>query len=466
MSIVIFLLSVFVIIYEVSKRTNSRKRKSIPPPVVNRAELPKPAEPEEPKNEEAPRPQYAHPTLQESYQSLILSLLETAKKDIAAIPPAQEDAIEKRYAEFHHAITEQWPFYAQETKDYAYKAARDFRIEVSRKLLKWHLNVIDNNRGRTNYAVNYCKEILAQDWIAAEAELPELQQIRQILYTLDPDSIPTPEPEAEQPQPARGNTAWDAFREMSKADAMDGHEFEHWCAEILRGNGFTSVEVTRGSGDHGVDIIAHRQGKKWAIQCKRYSHDLGNKPVQEVYTGMAVYGCTAGAVMTNKSFTDGAKTAARATGVELWGRDRLKSMLETAMHVEFEEEDLWPQNINTGNINYKYYKALPHIPFDPSFPEFIDCYPIPDETVNPYLTEEYHDPDFDFHLVELVTPPFATEQEAERFRRALEKRYYAYIPYIRQYSDGTYFFAAYVHGKYILSKFDEDENCWHLENWA
>ena len=32
-------------------------------------------------------------------------------------------------------------------------------------------------------------------------------------------------------------------------DAMEGHDFEYFCADLLEDHGFKSVEVTRGSGD-------------------------------------------------------------------------------------------------------------------------------------------------------------------------------------------------------------------------
>ena len=37
-------------------------------------------------------------------------------------------------------------------------------------------------------------------------------------------------------------------------DLMEGHEFEYYCAELLKDNGFQEVEVTKGSGDYGIDI--------------------------------------------------------------------------------------------------------------------------------------------------------------------------------------------------------------------
>lgn len=111
-------------------------------------------------------------------------------------------------------------------------------------------------------------------------------------------------------------------------DSMEGHEFEHWCAELLRKNGFSNIEVTQGSGDQGVDITADKDSIKYAIQCKCYSSNLGNTPVQEVCAGKYMYGCHVGVVMTNRYFTPGAHELAKATGVLLWDRDKIMEMIE------------------------------------------------------------------------------------------------------------------------------------------
>ena len=117
-------------------------------------------------------------------------------------------------------------------------------------------------------------------------------------------------------------------------DGMEGHDFEYWCADLLRRNGFVQVNVTRGSGDQGVDVIAVKDGKKYALQCKRYNQKLGNKPVQEVHAGKTIYGCNIAVVMTNNYFPDGGKEAARALGVELWDRDVLSAMLRASARRE------------------------------------------------------------------------------------------------------------------------------------
>lgn len=123
---------------------------------------------------------------------------------------------------------------------------------------------------------------------------------------------------------------YNAKNTLLQVDAMDGHSFEHWCAEILSKNGFSNVSVTPGSGDHGVDVLAEKDGIRYAVQCKCYSHDLGNTPVQEVYAGKEMYRCQVGVVMTNRYFTAGAKALAEQTRVLLWDRDKLQSLIASA----------------------------------------------------------------------------------------------------------------------------------------
>ena len=110
-------------------------------------------------------------------------------------------------------------------------------------------------------------------------------------------------------------------------DYMNGSQFEHFCADVLRKKGYENVEVTKASGDQGVDIIAERDGIRHAIQCKCYSGTVGNKSVQEIYTGKNFYNCQIGIVMTNNYFTKAAKELAAQNGVILWDRDYLNMFL-------------------------------------------------------------------------------------------------------------------------------------------
>ena len=109
-------------------------------------------------------------------------------------------------------------------------------------------------------------------------------------------------------------------------DEMEGYDFEYYCADLLRNNGFLEVEVTKGSGDFGADILAEKDGITYAVQCKCYDKPIGVKAVQEVYAGRDYYGRMVGAVMTNQYFTQPAVDMARKLNIMLWDRDYVDDM--------------------------------------------------------------------------------------------------------------------------------------------
>lgn len=110
-------------------------------------------------------------------------------------------------------------------------------------------------------------------------------------------------------------------------DDLDGHKFEYLCADVLRKNDFYDVTVTQACGDFGVDIIAFKDNQKYVIQCKRFSSNVGNRAVQEIYSGKAVYDADVAVVMTNRYFTQSAIETAKKTNVLLWDRDTLNQFI-------------------------------------------------------------------------------------------------------------------------------------------
>lgn len=116
-------------------------------------------------------------------------------------------------------------------------------------------------------------------------------------------------------------------RRLGRLDEMEGHDFEYFCAELLEDNGFIEVEVTRGSGDYGVDILAEKDGVTYAVQCKRYTSPVGVQAVQQIYAGRDYYDRMVGAIMTNQYFTAPAADAAKKLKILLWDREYIDSML-------------------------------------------------------------------------------------------------------------------------------------------
>lgn len=108
-------------------------------------------------------------------------------------------------------------------------------------------------------------------------------------------------------------------RDLADVDAMDGPSFEHFVAGLLARRGF-HVEHTGGSGDLGVDLIVRQGYTSWAVQVKRYDGPVSRRAVSDAVAGKAHYGCNDAMVVTNSTFTEGARRLARSNGCELVDR--------------------------------------------------------------------------------------------------------------------------------------------------
>lgn len=106
---------------------------------------------------------------------------------------------------------------------------------------------------------------------------------------------------------------------------VDGHEFEQWVATSLGKFGW-KAEVTSGSGDQGIDVIATNGTHEIGIQCKLYSSSVGNKAVQEAIAGKLYYQLPHAAVLSNAQFTQSAKDLARMSGVILLSQHDIPSL--------------------------------------------------------------------------------------------------------------------------------------------
>lgn len=88
---------------------------------------------------------------------------------------------------------------------------------------------------------------------------------------------------------------------------MSGEEFEEYVQMILKRNGYKNVQLTKRSGDYGVDILAKKRKETYAFQCKCYNKPVGVAAVQQAYAGCDYYGCDKAVVVTNNTFTKQAK---------------------------------------------------------------------------------------------------------------------------------------------------------------
>lgn len=116
---------------------------------------------------------------------------------------------------------------------------------------------------------------------------------------------------------------------IDDVDLMDGQEFERFLSQLFARIGY-KTEVTKASGDQGIDIIAEKNGKRFGIQAKCYSRTVGNSAIQEAVSGKAFYNLNKVIVVTNNFFTDSALQLAQVNGVILWDRNLLKEKITEA----------------------------------------------------------------------------------------------------------------------------------------
>lgn len=146
-------------------------------------------------------------------------------------------------------------------------------------------------------------------------------------YPILTENIPEPEPKQKTVE-----------EELEKIDRMtDGFSFEQYVGDLLRKMGYQKIDVTRGSGDYGADVIAEKDGKKYAVQCKCFSknNSVGYDAAKEAVAGASFYKCDAAIVITNQYFTNNIKTFAENSNipVSLWDRNALILILENVGYV-------------------------------------------------------------------------------------------------------------------------------------
>jgi restriction endonuclease Mrr len=101
-------------------------------------------------------------------------------------------------------------------------------------------------------------------------------------------------------------------RETGFDDAMSPIDYEHFCATVLRRKGW-KCEVTKASGDQGIDVLATKGGIRLALQCKMYSSPVGNAAVQEIVAAKVHVGATVAAVVATNGYTRSAHDLAHTT---------------------------------------------------------------------------------------------------------------------------------------------------------
>jgi len=120
-------------------------------------------------------------------------------------------------------------------------------------------------------------------------------------------------------------------------------EFERLCSEVMKGIGCYDVLVTPHSNDGGIDIFGKRNGKTIVAQCKRYlQNPVGTPDIQRFIGAMLNADAEKGIFFTTASFTEGAVTMARKSGITMFDRTAFSNYLSLVNHIVIEKDAAQP----------------------------------------------------------------------------------------------------------------------------
>ncbi|KJS23072.1 MAG: hypothetical protein VR72_02545 [Clostridiaceae bacterium BRH_c20a] len=114
--------------------------------------------------------------------------------------------------------------------------------------------------------------------------------------------------------------------QIDDVDFMSGQTFEIFVLELFKKLGYKG-KLTPKTADYGADIILEIDGRKIAVQTKRWNDLVSITAVQEVLGSIKYYNLDKGMVVTNNYFTENAYELAKANGIELYDRNDLIDLI-------------------------------------------------------------------------------------------------------------------------------------------
>ncbi len=118
-----------------------------------------------------------------------------------------------------------------------------------------------------------------------------------------------------------------------------GPQFELYLTNLFKELGYQAKHSGK-AGDQGADLILKKKNYVYAVQAKYYTDNLSNTPVQEVVGSLKYYNANQGVVITNSSFTKGARKLAKANNVILIDGEDLKKLISYTFQDNHEQDVL------------------------------------------------------------------------------------------------------------------------------
>ncbi len=98
---------------------------------------------------------------------------------------------------------------------------------------------------------------------------------------------------------------------------MMARQFEYEVARLLSLMDY-KVNVTKATGDGGVDVFAQKDKENVIVQCKNWTRPVGRDKVDELAGTAKRHNATRAILATTSSFSPDAERAAREHHIDMW----------------------------------------------------------------------------------------------------------------------------------------------------
>jgi len=117
---------------------------------------------------------------------------------------------------------------------------------------------------------------------------------------------------------------------IGKIDTLNGVEFEDFISDLFNYLGFKTSK-TAYTGDNGIDILVRFGNNSIGIQTKLYyNRNVGNKAIQEVFSGKNFYKLSYAIACSNSNFSTPAANLAKELKVGIIDRKILIQILKNS----------------------------------------------------------------------------------------------------------------------------------------
>lgn len=231
------------------------------------------------------------------------------KSDVAKLFEARERALEQE------SIENDWEL--RQIKDSIERLDASIFSRLNNTLIAKEIQRIENS------IQNECYRI--------EQKLKTLSQTRQDLFRKRYDEVVANYNSQIKDRRSKERRVLDLNKKVSALYELDPREFEEYIAELFKALGYENINLTPASNDKGIDILMEKNGKRYAVQCKKYKGVVGSPAIQTFIGAMEHAQANHGFFITTSTFSIEAEKMASDHPVELVDNIKLGQMIQEAL---------------------------------------------------------------------------------------------------------------------------------------